>query len=204
MVMEVVRVVYEVEMKFRVADVETFEDRLRMFGGTLGQMVEEVDRFYQHPQRDFSITDECLRIRCRKLPDGTEAKFLTYKGPKIDQETKTRREIEIRLDWREPWETMLELLGFQERDIVRKFRRRCELLISNQLVEVVLDFLPELEKRDGVGTFAELETIASESDWKEKRELIMNLAKDLGFSESIRISYLELLNEKKNVAVPPS
>lgn len=194
---------YEVEMKFRVVDVKTFEDRLRMFGGKLGQVVEEVDRFYQHPQRDFSVTDECLRVRRRKLPDGTEEKFLTYKGPKIDQETKTRREIEIRLDSQEPWETMLELLGFHEKDIVRKFRRRSELLISNQLVEVVLDFLPELEKSDGGGNFAELETIASESDWQEKRELIMNLSKDFGFSESIRASYLELLNKKKNV-IPPS
>ncbi|MDR0703601.1 MAG: class IV adenylate cyclase [Planctomycetaceae bacterium] len=204
MEMENARAVYEVEMKFRVADVKTFEDRLRMFGGILGQTVEEVDRFYQHPQRDFSITDECLRVRRRKLPDGTEEKFLTYKGPKMDQETKTRREIEIRLDSREPWELMLELLGFREKDMVRKFRRRCELLILNQSVEVVLDFLPELEKSDDGGTFAELETIASESDWKVKRELIMNLAKDFGFSESIRTSYLELLNKNRNVVVPPS
>jgi adenylate cyclase class 2 len=200
--MEEVRTVYEVEMKFCVVDVKTFEDRLRRFGGILGQAVEEVDRFYQHPQRDFSVTDECLRVRRRKLPDGTEEKFLTYKGPKIDWETKTRREIEIRLDSREPWEIMLELLGFQEKDIVRKFRRRSELLISNQLVEVVLDFLPELKESDSGGNFAELETIASESDWEEKRELIMNLSKDFGFSESIRTSYLELLNRKKNVAAP--
>jgi adenylate cyclase class 2 len=190
-------------MKFRVVDVKSFEERLQAFGGVLGEVMEETDRFYQHPQRDFSVTDECLRVRRRKLPDGTEEKFLTYKGPKMDQETKTRREIEIRLDSQEPWEIMLELLGFQEKDIVRKFRRRCELLISNQSVEVVLDFLPELEKNDSEGTFAELETIASESDWKEKRELIMNLAKDFGFSESIRASYLELLSKKKNL-IPPS
>jgi adenylate cyclase class 2 len=195
---------YEVEMKFRVVDIKTFGDRLRMLGGVLGQVVEEVDQFYQHPQRDFSVTDECLRVRCRKLPDGTEEKFLTYKGPKIDQETKTRREIEIRLDSREPWENLLELLGFQEGDIVRKFRRRSKLLISNQSVEVVLDFLPELGKSDKGETFVELEMIASESDWEEKRELIMNLAKDFGFSESIRASYLELLSKKENVAIPPS
>ncbi|MDR3199641.1 MAG: class IV adenylate cyclase [Planctomycetaceae bacterium] len=198
---------YEVEMKFQVGDIKAFEERLKMFGGILEPMVEETDLFYQHPQRDFSVTDECLRIRRRKLPNGTEEKFLTYKGPKIDRETKTRREIEIRLDPQEPFETILELLGFRAKDSVRKFRRRSELAISNQLVEVVLDFLPELEKSGGVGTFVELETMASASDWEEKRELIRNLSKDFGFSESIRASYLELLSKAKNKAkdvVPPS
>ncbi|MDR1270758.1 MAG: class IV adenylate cyclase [Planctomycetaceae bacterium] len=194
---------YEVEMKFRVDNIKAFEERLKVLGGNLGAMMEEVDLFYQHPQRDFSVTDECLRIRRRKLPNGTEEKFLTYKGPKMDRETKTRREIEIRLDSQEPWETMLELLGFQAKDTVRKFRRRSELSILNQLVEVVLDFLPELEKSDDGGTFVELEAMASESDWEKKRELIMNLSKDFGFSESIRTSYLELLRKAKNV-VPPS
>jgi adenylate cyclase class 2 len=193
---------YEVEMKFRVGDIKAFEKCLKKFGGILEPMVEEVDLFYQHPQRDFSVTDECLRIRRRKLPNGIEEKFLTYKGPRIDQKTKTRREIEIRIDPQEPYETILELLGFQEKDTVRKFRRRSELLISNQLVEVVLDFLPELEKSDGVGTFVELEIIASESDWEEKRELIINLSKDFGFSESIRTSYLALLNRARNVVTP--
>ncbi|MDR2116568.1 MAG: class IV adenylate cyclase [Planctomycetaceae bacterium] len=194
---------YEVEMKFRVSDVKAFEERLKELGGILEPAVEEVDSFYQHPQRNFSVTDECLRIRRRKLPNGTEEKFLTYKGPKIDQETKTRREIEIRIDPQEPYETILDVLGFKTKDTVRKFRRRSELLISEQLVEVVLDFLPELEKSDGIGTFVELETMASESDWEEKRKLIMNLSKNFGFSESIRTSYLGLLNKAKNVA-PPS
>ncbi|MDR2754835.1 MAG: class IV adenylate cyclase [Planctomycetaceae bacterium] len=184
---------YEVEMKFRVSDRKAFEERLHNeFGGILGPSVEEVDLFYQHPQRDFSVTDECLRIRRRKSPKGTEEKSLTYKGPKIDQKTKTRREIEIQIDPQEPYETLLELLGFQAKETVRKFRRRCELLISNQCVEVVLDILPELEKNKGQGTFVEVETIASESDWEEKRELIINLSKKLGFSEPVQESYLEL------------
>lgn len=189
---------YEVEMKFRVDDIETFKRCLATFGGNLGAMTEEVDLFYQHPQRDFSVTDECLRVRCCKFDDGTEKKFLTYKGPKIDQETKTRREIEIRLDLRDPWENMLELLGFRAKATVRKFRQHGELLISDQLVRVVLDFLPELATSDGGGTFVELEVMASESDWEEKRDLIMNLSRNFGFSESIRTSYLELLREQKD------
>ncbi|MDR1964683.1 MAG: class IV adenylate cyclase [Planctomycetaceae bacterium] len=192
---------YEVEMKFRVTNIELFEEHLKTLGGELGPMVEEVDQFYQHPQRDFLVTDECLRLRRRRLPNGVEEKFLTYKGPKMDRETKTRREIEIRLGLEEPWELILDVLGFRAtKEMVRKFRRCSELLISDQLVVVVLDFLPELEKRDGVGTFVELETIASESDWELKRELIINLSKEFGFSESVRTSYLDLLTR----TVPPS
>ena len=50
------------------------------------------DRYFAHPSRDFARTDEALRLR--RIG---EFNFITYKGPKLDATTKTRREIEIGL-----------------------------------------------------------------------------------------------------------
>ena len=53
-------------------------------------MVEQVDRYFNHPARDFGVTDEAFRIR-----SVGDANCVTYKGPRIDSVTKTRREIEV-------------------------------------------------------------------------------------------------------------
>ena len=50
---------------------------------------EQVDRYFAHPCRDFARTDEALRLR----RDGDDV-AITWKGPRIDAATKTRRESE--------------------------------------------------------------------------------------------------------------
>jgi len=187
---------YEVEMKFRVPNPLSFEESLRTLGCEFRETVEEIDQFYQHPQRDFVLTDECLRIR-RRLSNGTEEKFLTYKGPKIDRKTKTRRELEVRIDSEGMWEDILEALGFRRKATIHKFRRRCEWRVLDHRVEVCLDSLPDLKD----GNFVELEILASESDLEEKRKLIINLSEQLGLAESMSIqtSYLGLLTQAGQV-----
>ncbi len=96
---------YEVEQKFPVADLAAVEADLAALGAKIAAAEEEVDLYFAHPARDFAATDEALRLR-RKGPRG----YITYKGPKIDAVTKTRREIELPLveaaggpaEWREP------------------------------------------------------------------------------------------------------
>src|SRR3954468_18985093 len=84
---------YEVEQKHRVTDEAALMARLRESGGHLETSIEQSDQYFAHPCRDFAKTDEALRIR------KVEAKaFVTYKGPKLDTTTKTRREIELPLD----------------------------------------------------------------------------------------------------------
>ena len=83
---------YEVEQKFRVANPADLE---RPPGGA-GRRIRSAPvagRLLLRPSaRDFAATDEALRIR--RVGD---ANFVTYKGPKLDQSTKTRREIEVPL-----------------------------------------------------------------------------------------------------------
>ena len=179
---------YEVEMKFRIASPSDFERKLESISVVLGSPVEEYDQFYQHPSRDFLQTDEGLRIRRRVCTDGIEECFLTYKGPKIDSLTKTRKEIEIRLETVEPWHEILIVLGFRPAAVVAKTRRRGRLTEDGRNFDVLLDVLPN-------GTFAELETTAEEADLEAARQAVLDLAAKIRLGESIRTSYLEMLKE---------
>ena len=181
---------YEVEMKFRITSPSDFERKLESVGVVLGVPVEEIDQFYRHPARDFAKTDEGLRIRRRVFADGTEERFLTYKGPKIDPLTKMRKEIEIRLEVDQPWHDVLTALGFQPVAVVTKSRRRGTLTEDGRSFDVVLDVLPEL------GTFTEIETIAEEADAGAARQALLDLAGTLNLDESIRTGYLEMLEKR--------
>ncbi|MDR0390297.1 MAG: class IV adenylate cyclase [Planctomycetaceae bacterium] len=193
-------IMYEVEIKFRVDDIEMFTQQLAEMGVNFTETaVEEIDKFYLHPQRDFSLTDECLRLRLRKFVDGHEEKFLTYKGAKLDKETKTRRELEIQIEDNITLELILDTLGFKTVDSIRKFRRQSEIIIDGTVIELLLDFVPDLvdEKNNNSGNFVEIETIASESDLESKRQLILEFAKKLNLAESIRNSYLSLIRQQR-------
>jgi adenylate cyclase class 2 len=189
---------YEVEMKFRVTNIDLFESQLNELGVEFeSEAVEEIDTFFSHPQRDFNLTDECLRLRQRKFVDKHEENFLTYKGPKIDKETKTRRELEIKIEEINTLESILNALGFLPVDSVRKFRRHGVINVDNTSIELLLDFIPELYDSPTGSHFVEIETIATEKNLEIKRQLILSLAKELNLVESIRTSYLGLLRQQR-------
>lgn len=175
---------YEVEQKFAVADMPGLEARVLSLGGVASAPRLESDQYYNHPARDFATTDEALRIR--RIGDSA---FLTYKGPKIDATTKTRRELEIPLDAGNSteWAEMLQTLGFRPVAEVRKRRRKVFLAWQQRRVEVSLDDVEE------VGQFVELELIAAESEVAAARDCLAALAERLGLGHGERRSYLELL-----------
>src|SRR5215471_11347378 len=102
---------YEVEQKHRVEDKAELIARLQERGGTLEKPIKQSDQYFAHPCRDFAKTDEALRIRVVG-----DKSFVTYKGPKLDKTTKTRREIELPLDSGdhdgERFASLLAALGF--------------------------------------------------------------------------------------------
>ena len=83
---------YEVEQKYPVADVKAIEDRLSRLGASWHGTAEQVDRYFNHPSRDFAVTDEALRLRSTAA-----GVAITWKGPRLDATAKTRREIELPL-----------------------------------------------------------------------------------------------------------
>ena len=184
---------FEVEIKFRVGNVSELEDKLQQFGGAgFGESVTELDRFFQHPCRNFAQTDECLRLRKRVFSDGTFEHSLTYKGPKVDASTKTRKEIEIPVTEPERWESLLTALGFYQAASIHKLRRRQKLTVNNRHVDVVLDVLPALPESGR--NFVEMETMATEEEIDECRNTILGISDRLGLSNPIQDSYLALVS----------
>jgi adenylate cyclase class 2 len=184
---------FEVEQKFPVEDLPTLEMKLCRLGAEFGEAHEEVDLYYRHPSRDFAETDEALRIR-RK---GSKCS-ITYKGPKVDTTTKTRREIDLKLPpddgTAEAWGELLEALGFEPVAEVRKSRRLGSLGWEGANVEASLDDVEQ------VGTYVELELIAEAEDVEAAKSRIALLAERLGLADSERKSYLELLLERRGAA----
>lgn len=183
---------FEVEQKFRVADTSAVEDELASLGASIEAPVTQIDRYFAHPARDFMQTDEALRIR-----QVGEQNRITYKGPKIDQTTKTRREIELPLAAGQPharqFAELLKALGFEGVATVQKSRRKARLRWQDFDVEVALDSV------EGLGHFVELDITAAEEQVDEARSALAGLAGKLGLKErdGERLSYLELLLQRQ-------
>jgi adenylate cyclase class 2 len=181
---------YEVELKFPLADFQAVRENLRELPATAQPAVEQVDRYFAHPQRDFAQTDEALRLRSVGTWNG-----ITYKGPVVDQQTKTRHEIEIPYAEgqaaADQFAELLTRLGFREVRAVRKRRTPFHLNWEGRPLEIVLD---EVE---GLGRFIELEGLADESERDALRDSILRLARRFGLEHPERKSYLCLLLERE-------
>jgi len=177
---------YEVETKYRVDDVARVEGLLNQLGAVAGEIHRQVDQYFAHPSRDFATTDEALRIR--ETDNATYR--VTYKGPKLDATTKTRRELELPIGEQEAaagFRELLVALGFEPNRIVAKTRRVYHLDWRTHRVEIAVDAV------DNLGTFVELEISAVEAQLDNARDALLTLAEQLSLTESERRSYLELL-----------
>ena len=179
----------EVEQKFRVDDSKAIAERLASLGAKLGEAELQIDRYFNHPARDFARTDEALRIR-----QVGQKNYLTYKGPKLDSTTKTRREIEVPIASAdvaaEQFAELLVALAFRPVAEVRKQRRKSTVEHAGYTIEVVFD---EVER---LGQYVELEVVVESSKMDAAKDAIGSLAKELGLTENERKSYLELLLER--------
>ncbi len=182
---------YEVEMKFRSAD----HDRLRRLlldrGAEEQPAVEQEDAYLQHPSRDFAQTHEALRLR-RIGPENR----ITYKGARRPGPTKTREEIEIAFDGGEDafrgLARLFDNLGFRPVGTIRKRRTSFHLDRPPHAMEVALD------RAEGLGDFAEIETIArSEDDLPAAQADVLALADELGLEQVEPRSYLRMFLETR-------
>lgn len=173
----------EVEVKVR-AEHARIRSFLEASGAEKVKVEEQSDIYFAAPHRDFAKTDEALRIRTLN-----EKSILTYKGPKLDAVSKTRKEFETFVD-EENATLILHALGFSEAGTVRKVRE----------VYRVGEITVCLDSVEGLGEFLEVEIVVGvESELEASRTRLFEfLAKlGLGESDSIRTSYLELVLEKQ-------
>lgn len=171
----------EVEVKARAGP--DILDRIKSIGAKPLAVEHHLDLYFNSPSRDFGKTDEALRIRVKE-----EGARLTYKGPKLDSQTKSRKEITVQIDDPSALEEILQSLGFVKSGVVRKVRRKYSL------GEAVI----ALDQVEGLGSFVEVE-MAGSGDWSSKKERVMEIISALGLNESIRNSYLELLMESGHI-----
>jgi len=181
--------VYEVELKFPLEDPASTKSQLEALGALYQETIPQRDQYFNHPSRDFAQTDEAVRIR--SVGDHNR---VTYKGPILDSETKTRQEIEIPFAEGKPAQNsfaeMLTKLGFRPVFEVCKTRQIFKLHWEDRELELALDEVDQL------GNFLEIEAIADEETREAARDSILRLAAHLGFGKSERRSYLRLLLEK--------
>jgi adenylate cyclase class 2 len=176
---------YEVEQKYAVSDRPTLELHLDNLGIVWGETVQQRDAYYNHPVRDFAQTDEAIRIRT-----SAGKHCITYKGPRIDQTTKTRQEIEIPLGSHVTSagaEQLLVALGFTYVAVVEKTRRAGTLTWQDQPLTIAIDEVV------GLGTHIEIELMASEETLSAAQDVVQQAARKLQLQGSIRVGYLDLL-----------
>ncbi|MHA1893045.1 MAG: class IV adenylate cyclase, partial [Candidatus Helarchaeota archaeon] len=106
---------FEVEIKAKIDDYTEMKKKFEKMGIIQKKIVTIEDTYFKHPKRDFSKTDEALRIR-----KTNEKRYLTYKGPKLDNTTKTREEIEIEVEEIKNLEKILIKLGFKKVPKIKK------------------------------------------------------------------------------------
>lgn len=169
----------EVEVKAR--SVPGIEKKILDLGGELMGVENHLDLYFSSSFRNFAKTDEALRIRVKK-----EGARLTYKGPKLDSETKSRRELTVRVDDPNALESILESIGFSRAAVVKKRRTKYALGEAVLCVDEV----------EGLGSFVEVE-LAGDEEWEAQKRTAQDILKRLGLGDSIRKSYLELLDDTR-------
>ena len=176
----------EIEVKYPLPDAEPAISRLKEWGARLIEDRTDADHYFNAPDRDFARTDEAFRLR--RIG---ERNFLTYKGPKLDSTTKTRKEIEVAVGAGEgAADELIHLfreLGYRSVAVVRKRRAVYELEREGFTLHFCFDDV------EGVGRFAEIEIVAEEANYERARTLLLRVAGEMGFGESERRSYLQML-----------
>ena len=164
----------EVEVKFPYR--EGVEEKVRRMADFVIEKFEH-DLYFNHPCRDFRESDEAVRVR-----KDSEGVTMTYKGPKVDTETKSREEIKLKVNSFENAVEMLGRLGFIPVKEVKKMRKIYRY--GNALIC--------LDNVEGLGKFVEIEIEAESIDAKEE---LFRIAAILGYSrdECLRESYLEMI-----------
>ncbi|MFW6434937.1 MAG: class IV adenylate cyclase [Halovenus sp.] len=177
---------YEVELKVR-ADHDTVRGRLDEIGAQRVDTVTQEDVYYDAPDRDFAETDEALRIRT-ETADETETR-LTYKGPLVERESKTRQEAETAVADPAEIRAILDGLGYEPAATVRKEREQYTV----DGCTVTLDAV------DGLGEFVEAE-LEIEDGIDDARGRLETVLERLGLdpADQIRTSYLGLLLSEEN------
>lgn len=170
----------EVEVKAKIDSFEEMEKRLENLGALKSKKEFQEDIYFASPIVDFAQTDEALRIRTTN-----NNIFITYKGPKLNKDAKTRKEVEMSIESVGKAKDIFEEIGFKEVRTVRKNRQ----YYTYENFEISLDDV------EGLNPYMEIEiSLEDGKDYDDAQKSIFELFEKLGITEGFeRTSYLELL-----------
>ena len=146
------------------------------------------DEYFNHPERDFRITDEALRIRREQHDNEAVHCCLTYKGTNNSRIGQSRRELETRVEDEHKMRRILLALGFRSAAEVKKRRKE----YKKEDLTVCLDEL------DGLGSYVEIEVVLPETETGSESATENRLREFLSELSFIRpaiepLTYLELV-----------
>ncbi|NIB99543.1 class IV adenylate cyclase [Halobacterium sp. R2-5] len=199
---------YEVEVKVPASH-DAVRAALADAGAEPAGTVAQADTYFDAPHREFAETDEALRVR--RVANAAESferdpgenlgtaidavldgeyradgeSRVTYKGPLLEAESKTREEFETSVASGAEMRDILDRLGFAPAATVRKLRETHHV----DGFEVLLDAVED------VGEYVEVETeVETDADVEAAREDAYALLRELGLdpADQIRTSYLGL------------
>ena len=170
----------EVEVKAKIDDFKEMEEKLENIGAVKSKTEFQEDIYFASPIVDFAETDEALRIRTTN-----NNTFITYKGPKLNDKAKTRKEVEMTIENSEKANDIFTEIGFREVRTVRKNRQ----YYTYENFEISLDDV------EGLNPYMEIEIALDDSeDYSQAQDEIFKLFEKLGITDGFeRTSYLELL-----------
>ena len=183
----------EVEVKVSVENTETVENLLLQKGLHKGKFVKECDFYFDNLKNDIRNGDQALRIRsCEDFSTGKIIAFMTHKGPKMDQISMTRPEVELEITDANVGIQLITSLGYTKQYPVIK----CRQYFHKEQMTVCLDQV------DKLGDFLEVEMIVEKEEEKANAlNEILEFLQELGYSKEhlLRKSYLSMLQDKSSL-----
>ena len=193
----------EVEVKLALTDSKRVEQKLRKDGFVLQKIVRETDTYFNGVDRDFRKTDELKNVtdlseteilsehfteQSVTENDSEIQSFVTYKGPKFEETSMTRKELEIPIEDDAAMSGLLVALGYHPVPSVIKCRKY-----------LVLDHMTAcLDSVEGLGEYLELEILVEQEEGRQQAlQQIEERLLSLGYSmqDTTRISYLSMLEK---------
>ena len=177
----------EVEIKVFVKNITKIEECLLNKNFIKGAHIKESDYYFDNEVHEIRNNDQALRIRCsHDLVTDIQQNFVTFKGPKMDDISMTRKEIEIKIDNADACIEIFSSLGYKNVYPVIKERQ----YYHKESMTACID---QVEK---LGCFLELEIIVeNESEKNNALGQIISTIESFGYSkqEILRKSYLSML-----------
>lgn len=157
----------EIELKFKVEDLDKFIKKIEELGCLVGNTIIQNDTIYVANLNNVESTEGSIWLRVRELNDKIE---LNYK--KQSKKKSESQEIEFEVSDYEKANEFLKALGYKEWVRVNKKRRYAKY----QDINICID---EVER---LGSFVELEYLIAEENNHDYEAELLNIAKELGIN----------------------